>query len=115
VPALGLIPGKVIRFPDPPEDPAYERPKVPHMGWNQVRQSGAHPIWKGVPDDAWFYFVHSYHAAPTDPGHVIGSAEYTHEFPAAIAQHNVVAFQFHPEKSQSVGLQLLENFVQWDP
>jgi glutamine amidotransferase len=114
VPALSLFPGKVIRFPDPPEDAAYERLKVPHMGWNQVKQS-QHPIWKGVPDDSWFYFVHSYHAAPAQPEHVIGSADYVHAFPAAIARQNIVAFQFHPEKSQNVGMTLLENFTTWDP
>jgi glutamine amidotransferase len=115
VKALGLFPGKVVRFPDPPDDPAYERLKVPHMGWNQVHQSQPHPIWNGVPDDAWFYFVHSYHAAPANPAHVIGTAEYMHAFPCAIARENIVAFQFHPEKSQSVGMTLLANFVQWEP
>ncbi len=114
VPALGLFPGKVVRFEDPPEDAAYERLKVPHMGWNRVRQS-AHPIWQGVPDDAWFYFVHSYYAQPTDPAHVIGRADYPSPFAAAIARDNIVAFQFHPEKSQNLGMMLLANFAQWSP
>jgi len=114
VPALGLFPGKVVRFEDPPEDAAYERLKVPHMGWNRVHQS-AHPIWQGVPDDAWFYFVHSYYAQPSDPAHVIGTADYPSPFAAAIARDNIVAFQFHPEKSQNLGMMLLANFAQWSP
>jgi len=115
VPALGLFPGKVVRFPDPAPDAHGDRLKVPHMGWNRVRQSRAHPLWDGVPDDAWFYFVHSYHAAPARPEHTIGTAEYGHEFAAAIARDNIVAFQFHPEKSQNTGMTLLGNFAQWSP
>lgn len=114
VPALGLFPGKVQRFPDPPPEAA-ERLKVPHMGWNRVRQERKHPIWTGVPDEAWFYFVHSYYAQPTDSKHVLGSAEYTHRFAAAVARDNIVAFQFHPEKSQNLGMMLLANFLAWDP
>lgn len=114
VPALGLFPGKVVRFPEPgPQNP--ERLKVPHMGWNRVHQTMEHPIWTGVPDDAWFYFVHSYYALPSNPEHVLGTARYTHEFAAAVARDNIVAFQFHPEKSQNVGMMLLANFTQWDP
>ncbi|HEY0973011.1 MAG TPA: imidazole glycerol phosphate synthase subunit HisH [Solimonas sp.] len=113
VPALGLFPGRVVRFPDPPAD-AVERLKVPHMGWNRVRQN-AHPIWAGIADDTWFYFVHSYHAQPANPGQVIGMADYTHSFAAAIARDNIVAFQFHPEKSQGPGMALLANFAQWSP
>lgn len=115
VPALGLFPGKVVRFPDPPEDPAYERLKVPHMGWNRVKQTVAHPIWYGVPDESWFYFVHSYHAAPANPAHTVGTADYVHTFAAAIARDNIAAFQFHPEKSQNAGMTLLANFVTWQP
>jgi len=114
VPALGLFPGKVVRFPEPPAD-ATERLKVPHMGWNRVRQSREHPLWAGVPDESWFYFVHSYYAKPTNPDHVLGTSEYTHEFAAAIARDNIVAFQFHPEKSQNLGMMLLANFTQWAP
>jgi glutamine amidotransferase len=115
VPALGLFEGKVVRFPDPPEDCAYERLKVPHMGWNQVHQSRSHPVWEGVADDAWFYFVHSYHAQPAKPADTIGSTDYVQPFAAAIARDNIVAFQFHPEKSQAAGLTLLSNFAQWSP
>lgn len=113
VAALGLIPGEVIRFVDPPLD-AVERLKVPHMGWNRVHQSRPHAVWDGVPDDSWFYFVHSYHAAPVNPEHVLGESDYTHRFAAAVARDNIVGFQFHPEKSQAVGLRLLANFAAWD-
>ena len=118
VPALGLIPGTVVRFPDPPADgegdEGQERLKVPHMGWNQVHQARPHPIWAGVPDQSWFYFVHSYHAAPSNPAHTLGTADYIRSFTAAVARDNVVGFQFHPEKSQDVGLRLLANFCNWD-
>jgi glutamine amidotransferase len=122
-PALGLIPGKVVRFPDPatpaadaPKAPAApaERLKVPHMGWNKVKQARAHPLWDGVPDDSWFYFVHSYHAAPRQKKHVLGTTDYTHTFTSALARDNIAAFQFHPEKSQGPGMQLLANFVNWN-
>ena len=115
VPALGLFPGRVVRFPDPPEGETGPRLKVPHMGWNRVHQDRPHPLWAGIPDDAWFYFVHSYHAAPTNPEHVLGSSEYGHRFAAAVARDNIAAFQFHPEKSQNLGMTLLANFTQWDP
>ncbi|GAC1625831.1 MAG: imidazole glycerol phosphate synthase subunit HisH [Nevskia sp.] len=114
VPALGLIPGTVERFPDPPSNSDGERLKVPHMGWNRVHQSFRHPIWSGIPDESWFYFVHSYYANPKNPQHTLGTADYVHTFTAAIARDNVVGFQFHPEKSQSVGLRLLANFATWN-
>lgn len=113
VPALGLIPGKVVRFPDPAPG-AGERLKVPHMGWNRVRQVGRHPLWASVPDESWFYFVHSYHAAPRHRKHVLGTADYGQPFAAAVGRENIVAFQFHPEKSQAAGMTLLANFVGWD-
>ena len=115
--ALGLIPGSVVRFPDPQpeaEGLQQERLKVPHMGWNQVQQARPHPVWAGVPDDSWFYFVHSYYAAPQNPAHTLGSTDYTRPFTAAVARDNIVGFQFHPEKSQDVGLRLLANFVNWN-
>jgi glutamine amidotransferase len=113
VPALGLIPGKVVRFPDPPPGVA-ERLTVPHMGWNRVKQVAKHPIWAGVPDDSWFYFVHSYHAVPRHKKHVLGASDYGQPFAAAVAKDNIVAFQFHPEKSKEQGMALLSNFVSWD-
>jgi glutamine amidotransferase len=112
VAALGLFPGEVVRFPDPVAGSA-ERLKVPHMGWNRVRQTRKHPIWAGVPDESWFYFVHSYYAQPKNPAHTLGTADYGRPFAAAIARDNIVAFQFHPEKSQAAGIQLLSNFVTW--
>ena len=116
--ALGLIPGSVVRFPDPAPEPEgaprTERLKVPHMGWNQVRQSRPHPVWAGVPEDSWFYFVHSYHAAPQNPAHTLGTADYGQPFAAAVARDNIVGFQFHPEKSHDLGLRLLANFVNWN-
>ena len=118
--ALGLIPGSVVRFPDPAPDtehlhaPGQERLKVPHMGWNQVSQSRPHPVWEGVPQDSWFYFVHSYHAAPQTPAHTLGTADYGGAFAAAVLRDNVAGFQFHPEKSHDMGLRLLANFVNWN-
>ncbi|MGH8441659.1 MAG: imidazole glycerol phosphate synthase subunit HisH [Nevskiaceae bacterium] len=113
VPALGLIPGKVVRFPDPPPGGG-ERLKVPHVGWNRVKQAGKHPVWAGVPDDSWFYFVHSYHAVTRHKKHVLGVSDYGPPFTAAVAKDNIVAVQFHPEKSQAPGMTLLSNFVTWD-
>lgn len=114
VTALGLFPGEVVRFPDPVAAEGADRLKVPHMGWNRVHQDRPHPIWDGVPDESWFYFVHSYHARPKAAEHVLGSTEYGLRFACALARDNLVAFQFHPEKSQGAGLRLLANFVQWD-
>ena len=113
VDALGLFPGKVVRFPDPPAD-APERLKVPHMGWNRVHQSKPHPLWRGIADDSWFYFVHSYHAEPTNPEHTLGVTDYVRPFASAVARDNLAAFQFHPEKSQDAGLRLLANFTEWN-
>lgn len=113
VAALGLIPGAVERFPDPVAG-AGERLKVPHMGWNQIHRERDHPVWEGVDENAWYYFVHSYRAVPEHASHVLASTDYIGRFCAAVAHENVVAFQFHPEKSHAAGLQLLANFVQWD-
>jgi imidazole glycerol-phosphate synthase subunit HisH len=88
---------------------------VPHMGWNRVKQSRRHALWQGIPDESWFYFVHSYHAAPREKKHVLGTADYVSTFAAAIARDNIVAVQFHPEKSQVAGMTLLANFVNWKP
>lgn len=113
VPTLGLIPGRVVKFPEPSGE-GDERLKVPHMGWNQVRWTRPHPIWNGVPDGSWFYFVHSYHAVTDSREHALGETLYGEPFPAAVARNNIVGFQFHPEKSQSAGLRLLANFSTWD-
>jgi glutamine amidotransferase len=89
--------------------------KVPQMGWNRVKQVRAHPLWDGIDDDAWFYFVHSYYALPENAAHSIGETDYGSPFCCAVAKDNIVATQFHPEKSASAGLRLYRNFVHWNP
>jgi glutamine amidotransferase len=84
------------------------------MGWNEVHQSNAHPLWKDIPQDSRFYFVHSYYAQPSSKDVIAATTNYGVEFASAASQKNVFAVQFHPEKSQNVGLKLLENFMQWD-
>jgi glutamine amidotransferase len=113
---LDLIPGRVVRFElEGRLQPDGSRYKVPQMGWNQVRQAQPHPIWDGVPDSAWFYFVHSFYARPTDPRHSVGEADYGGAFTAAVARDNIFATQFHPEKSADFGLRLYQNFLHWTP
>jgi glutamine amidotransferase len=118
-PGLGLIAGDVLRFElDGRLQPDGSRYKVPHMGWNQVwhpRAQPAHPLWSGIPDGTWFYFVHSYYAAPADPRHVAGETEYGARFTCAVARDNIFATQFHPEKSADLGLALYRNFLRWSP
>ncbi|MFZ5548281.1 MAG: imidazole glycerol phosphate synthase subunit HisH [Pseudomonadota bacterium] len=119
-PGLGLIPGRVKRFQlEGQLQPDGSRFKVPQMGWNQVRQvahgGAVHPIWAGVPDEASFYFVHSYYAAPSDGRHTAGSTEYGLRFTCAVARDNIFATQFHPEKSAAHGLALYRNFLNWKP
>ena len=115
VACLNVMPGGVRRFAGAMSTPAGERVKVPHMGWNRVRQVARHPLWRGVTDDAYFYFVHSYYVATSDPALIAGTSDYPQAFTCAIARDNVFAVQFHPEKSGADGLQLLTNFVQWQP
>lgn len=104
-PGLGVIPGKVVRFQDQPDL------KIPHMGWNQLQVTGEPGLLANVPHDAHFYFVHSYHVVPTDRSVVIAESEHGERFVAAIGRGNLWATQFHPEKSQKRGLQLLANFA----
>lgn len=112
---LAAIPGRVVRFQDEAMvTSAGERLKVPHMGWSPVRQTRAHPLWAGIEDGARFYFAHSYHPVPDDPGLTAGTAAYPTPFTCAVARANIFATQFHPEKSQRAGLKLLANFVTWD-
>ncbi len=112
---LGILPGKVVGFPTPLIDAASgERLKVPHMGWNQVHQTRAHPLWKGITQDSRFYFVHSYYAVPAREEQVAGTVRYGREVAVALARDNIFAVQFHPEKSQQAGLALLANFMSWD-
>jgi len=120
-PGLGLIHGEVRRFRlEGLLQADGSRFKVPQMGWNRVSQSrhdgGApHPIWHGVPDDSWYYFVHSYYTVPTDPRHSAGVADYGGGFTCAVARDNIFATQFHPEKSAAQGLALYRNFLSWRP
>jgi len=115
-PGLGLLPGKVVRFQlDGMTQADGARFKVPQMGWNRVRQARAHPLWDGIPDDSYFYFVHSYYALPENARHSIGDTDYGGPFCCAVAHENIVATQFHPEKSASTGLRLYRNFVHWNP
>ncbi len=116
VPGLGILPGQVRRFPDAEmHDAAGVRLKVPHMGWNEVRQAAAHPLWQGIADDTRFYFVHSYYVEPAAPDVIAGSTRYGIAFTSAVARANIFAVQFHPEKSATAGLRLLENFMHWNP
>ena len=113
---LGVLPGEVVRFdPARMQLPDGARLKVPHMGWNRVMQRHSHPLWNGVPDGAYFYFVHSYHVVPRDPALVAATTEYGLAFTCAVARDNIFATQFHPEKSAAHGLRLYENFVRWNP
>jgi len=116
VAGLGLLPGTVRRFPTAAmHDAAGGRLKVPHMGWNEVRQSGPHPLWQGIANGERFYFVHSYYVAPDDPQVVAGTTQYGIAFTSAVTRANIFAVQFHPEKSATAGLQLLANFMRWQP
>lgn len=113
---LGLLPGKVVRFQlDGMLQEDGSRFKVPQMGWNQVRQTASHPLWQGIPDNSYFYFVHSYFVQPAQAAHVVGETEYGKPFACAVARDNIFATQFHPEKSAAMGLQLYKNFVHWQP
>ena len=108
-PGLGLLPGNVPRFRVAPGL------KIPHMGWNEVLQRRRHALWAGIADRSRFYFVHSYFPAPRDAGVTAATCVYGMPFTCAVARDNIFAVQFHPEKSQSAGLQLLSNFVRWRP
>jgi len=114
VDCLGLMRGEVRYFGDDLRNNNGDRLKVPHMGWNQVKQAQDHPLWKGVPDNSRFYFVHSYYVHTELKGNVTGVAHYGTEIVAALADNNIFATQFHPEKSQTAGLTLLRNFLRWD-
>lgn len=115
VDGLGLLSGEVIRFPDPHVDPGTgNRLKVPHMGWNHLHQTRRHPLWRGIPQDSRFYYVHSYYVKAERPSDIAGTCDYGLEFVAAISHENRFAVQFHPEKSAAAGLSLLKNFLQWD-
>jgi len=100
---LGILPGRVARFPS--------RVKVPHMGWNDIRVLRDHPVLEGLAEGSYFYFVHSYYVIPERDEHRLTLTQYGEEFVSGVADGNLVAFQFHPEKSSGAGLRLLENFA----
>ncbi len=115
VPGLGIFAGNVCRFPDEKMyAPNGDRLKVPHMGWNEVKQS-QHVLWKDIVDHSRFYFVHSYCVQPADSSVIQGACEYGVPFTCAVGRDNIFAVQFHPEKSARDGLQLLKNFIEWCP
>ena len=114
-PALGLIPGQVRRFRlEGRLQPDGSRYKVPQMGWNRVQQA-PHALWQGVPDGSWFYFVHSFHAVPSEPRHTLSKSDYGGRFTCVVGRDNIFATQFHPEKSADQGLALYRNFLHWKP
>jgi glutamine amidotransferase len=141
VAGLGVLRGEVVRFASDLKDEQGNRLKVPHMGWNRVRRIeqsaspqgyatvapspaggrglgrgiGEHPLWNGIEQDARFYFVHSYYVCPRDAALVQATSDYPQPFACAVARDNLFAVQFHPEKSARDGLQLLKNFVEWQP
>lgn len=116
VAGLGLLRGKVLRFAGGLHDAQGNRLKVPHMGWNRVKHvTPAHALWDGIEQDARFYYVHSYYVQPEQESLIQATSDYPQPFVCAVAQDNLFAVQFHPEKSHAAGLQLLQNFTRWNP
>jgi glutamine amidotransferase len=115
-PSLGLIAGEVVKFDLAGQhQPDGSRYKVPQMGWNQVTQTQAHALWQGIPDNSYFYFVHSFYARPLDVRHTAGVTDSGQSFTSVLARGNIFATQFHPEKSADLGLTLYRNFLSWSP
>lgn len=114
IPGLSVLPGEVVRFVSGLKDEQGGKLKVPHMGWNRVHHA-QHALWNGIAQDARFYFVHSYYVQPSDATLVQATSDYPKPFVCAVAKDNLFAVQFHPEKSAAAGLQLLRNFVNWNP
>jgi len=112
IPCLGLLPGRVVRFPEGLST-STERLKIPHMGWNCMETLQSHFVFSDIPFGSQFYFVHSYYPEPTVARHILGLTDYGISFASAIGKDNLVAVQFHPEKSGRPGLKLLENFCKW--
>jgi imidazole glycerol-phosphate synthase subunit HisH len=110
---LGIIPGKVTRFPNGHKDPFGDQYKIPHMGWNSIEHDNNHALWKDISSGEMFYFTHSYYVDPVNCTDTVGKTNYVVTFTSAIARDNIFAVQFHPEKSQHAGLQLLTNFLNW--
>ncbi|HYB50277.1 MAG TPA: imidazole glycerol phosphate synthase subunit HisH [Burkholderiaceae bacterium] len=113
-PGLGVIAGRVVRLAASVDERGLRR-KIPHMGWNRVRQTQRHPLWEGIADESYFYFVHSYYVDPEQPSVIAGTTDYGGIFTCAVAQDNIFAVQFHPEKSAAAGLRIYANFVCWKP
>ncbi len=114
-PGLGLFGGNVVGFRRDMQHPDGARLKVPHMGWNRVRQSKPHALWNGIDDQSWFYFVHSYYVSGLALDLIAGETTYGGVFTCAVARDNIFATQFHPEKSAAAGLRIYENFTRWNP
>ncbi|HIF18355.1 MAG TPA: imidazole glycerol phosphate synthase subunit HisH [Cycloclasticus sp.] len=114
VDGLGIIPGNVIKFSPNATNKQNNKLKIPHMGWNEVNFDSISPLFKNIAKKERFYFVHSYHANKVGDNYVLATTEYPNSFPSAIKWKNIVAVQFHPEKSQHAGLQFLKNFLNWD-
>ena len=110
---LDIFSGHVVRFAENLSDNEGNKLKIPHMGWNQVHQR-PHALWNNIPQDSRFYFVHSYYAQPDESSAIAATTDYPDAFACALSHNNIFAVQFHPEKSQTVGLQLLNNFLHWD-
>jgi glutamine amidotransferase len=114
VDCLGIIPGNVVKFSEKNVNSDDSRLKIPHMGWNEVNYLKQNPLFKNIDQNERFYFVHSYHAEEVENEYILANSCYPESFPCAIKWKNIVAVQFHPEKSQHAGLQLLKNFLNWD-
>jgi imidazole glycerol-phosphate synthase subunit HisH len=112
-PCLGIMAGQVFRFPKPHRDPSGKALKIPHMGWNQVAWTRNHPLIRSLSPQSSFYFVHAYYPVPRDSRCILGTTSYGLDFPSALAYRNLVALQFHPEKSGPPGLALLKAFSEW--
>ena len=107
---LNILDGKVLSI----KRKMNSNLKVPHMGWNKVKQENKHPLWKNIPNRAFFYFVHSYFVKPLDKSNILSTTNYDLDFASALYKDNIAAVQFHPEKSSKMGLRLLENFINWN-
>ncbi|MEZ4767111.1 MAG: imidazole glycerol phosphate synthase subunit HisH [Caldilineales bacterium] len=108
---LGLLPGRVLRFPEGGLDNTGQRLKVPQIGWNQLWHAGDDPLLRGVPSGSYAYFVHSYYCAAAEPSDVVATTDYGMDYPSVVRRGNVWGAQFHPEKSHAAGLRILSNFA----